>query len=204
MAKQKTHFFEHDNKWWLSVAAAARLCNVSEQTIQGWRARPNPPPYNAEIYGYDLDALGEWIRTEQIYKEARGGKYPYMPDMSRYGKSKGKTEKLTLPGGKQPPRQESQDDRLKRLKADALELKLKTEIGQYVLVDEVEMAMTTMISRVKTRLFALPAQLAKTFSMMTDPVTIQEKIDDELRIVLEGLSSDHTQGIDFSENENED
>ena len=212
----KDDFQIHDGVFYASIKLAAKICAVTPSTMTKWRTEDNPPPYNVELKMYPIRQLGEWSRREQIYKMGTGRGFPYLPDFTRYpdrvwksmrldriGEPKPKPV-LTMPGGDTPPAppvREDQKERYERLKADMMEFKIKKEIGTYVLADEVLLAMTSMVSRVKTRILALPSQLAPALANKTDTSDIQDYLEDELRISLEELNPDHTREIAFNESD---
>lgn len=210
----KEEFQKHNGVFYASIKLAAKICGVSVSTMTKWRDEDNPPPYNDSLKMYPIDQLGEWSRKEQIYKMGTGRSFPYLPDFTRYPervwKKMGmgkiniapppKTPVNMMPGAAyEPPRQEDQKERYDRLRADSMEFKIKKEMGQYVLADEVLLAMTSMVSRVKTRMLALPSQLAPALAGKTDPTDIQLYLDEELRISLEELDPDYSREIDFQE-----
>ena len=188
-----------DGSFYVTVKVASQLCGVGTQTLRNWRDRPSPPPYNKDIDMYPVIELGEWIRTEQIYKQGVGGTFPYKPDFTRYGDTIPVVMPGLMPGvaSPEPEKRESQKDRYDRLKADKLEIEINEKVGNLVLGDEVLLAMSSIISRVKTRILALPSQLAMTLSHKDDPVDIQDYMEDEIRIAMEELTPDWPREIDF-------
>lgn len=191
--------------FYITVKAASQLCGTSVQTCRNWRGRPNPPPFDDDLDMYPLKELGEWIRTEQIYRQGVGGKYPYKPDMSRYGDVQPSPVNM-MPGmtAPEPEKKESHADRYDRLKADKLEMELNAKAETFVLADEVLLAMSSMVSNVKTRLLAIPSQVADTLAQMSNPVEVQEYMEDEMHVALEGLTPDWTKEIDFDATDDED
>lgn len=192
--------------YYVTVKVAAQLCGTSAQTCRNWRDRPNPPPFNKELDMYPVIELGEWIRREQIYKKGVGGTFPWKPDMSRYGDEQPTSPVNMMPGitPVEPPKKESHSDRYDRLKADKLEMELNAKAETFVLADEVLLAMSSMVSNVKTRLLAIPSQVSDTLSQMSNPVEVQEYMEDEMYVALEGLTPDWTKEIDFDVTDDED
>lgn len=191
-----------DGKFYVSQKLACQLCDVAVQTLRGWRDRENPPPYNSEYDMFPVKELGQWIRTEQLYKRGRGNKFPYKPDLTRFDDYKPTT--VNMMPGLEPKVKESHSDRYDRLKADKMEMELNEKAGTFVLADEVLLAMSSMVSNVKTRLLAIPSQVANTLSLMNDPVKVQTFMEEELHIALEGLTPDWEREIDFDANDDED
>lgn len=188
--------------FYINTEAAAQLCGVTKVTIRAWRKQPKAPPYDEQMDMYNLSELGEWIRREQIYKRGKGGKFPYKPDMSRYGEPIVQPVAPVLPGMKAPPSlvKEDQDERVKRLRGDKIEMELQEKARTLVNADEVLMAMSSMASRVKTRLMSLPTSLAPAVTGKDDRTEVQSIIDKGVRAALDELSGDYRKEID-AENE---
>jgi len=182
--------------YYINTEAAAQLCGVAKTTVIAWRKQPNAPLYDDELKMYPLPELGKWIRGEQIYKKGKGGKFPWKPDMSRFPGSitsvKPTLSPVTmLPGmSSTPPIKEDQDDRVKRLRGDKLEMELRERAGELVNADELLIVMSSMMSRVKTRLMGLPTALASLVVGNTNRVEIQAMIEDRLYATLDELSTD--------------
>ena len=197
-----------DGRFYVTVKVASQLCGVGVQTMRNYRDRPNPPPYNKDKDMYPVIELGEWIRTEQIYKQGVGGTYPFKPDMSRFGDGIGKTDPTVnmMPGltAPEPVKKETQQERYERLRADKLEMEINAKAENFVLADEVLLAMSSMVSNVKTRLLAIPSQVASELAIKTDPVAVQEYLNEEMYIALESLTPDWTKEIEFGAEDDED
>ena len=184
--------------YFINTESAAQLCGVAKSTLIAWRKQPNAPPYDTKLKMYSLIELGEWIRTEQIYKRGKGGTFPWQPDMSRYPASAQPTPIQTqapvtiLPGmtAPEPIYDEDQDTRVKRLRGDKLEMEIQQKAGELVNADEVLIALSSMISRVKTRILSLPTSLAATVTGKTDRVEVQTMIEEKIHATLEELSAD--------------
>jgi len=194
-----------NGKFYVTTVVAAQLCGVSMQSLNSWRKRANPPPYDDQYELYPVDSLGEWVRTEQIYRKGVGGKYPWKPDMSRYGgKHVVTSTPVTMMPGMEPPVPEDQEERLKRLRADKLEMEIMQKAGMLILADEVTLAMSSMVTNVKSRLLGLPAETAETLALKTDAIEVQEYLDEEITIALEELTPDWTKEIDFEASDEDD
>lgn len=179
-----------------SVRVACALTGVSNPTMRSYLKKPNPPPYNADLQMYDMHKLGEWIRREQIYKKGAGGGYAYKPDMTRFGE---KPAPVTMPGVPVKPNKESKEDqevRYKRLRADKLEMEIAQKAGVLIFADEAMIAMTSMVSRVKTRLLSVPTSLAPLLVGKRDATEIQSTLEESIRAALEELSNDWREEID--------
>jgi hypothetical protein len=179
------HLHITNGRFYVTVEVAAQLCGVTVQSLYRWRTMPDPPPFH-EKYGYPLKKLGEWIRKEQIYKKGKGGSFPWKPDMSRFGED---TSEPSLPG-LTPKRKESQKDRLDRLRGDKMEMDLQIKAGKLVVAEDVEIAMASMVSRVKTRLLSIATQLAPIITGKSDQFDVQADIEESVRDALQELSSD--------------
>ena len=195
-----------NGSFYVNVEAAAQLCNVGKSTILAWRKQPKAPPYDDKLKMYNLHELGQWIRTEQIYKRGVGGVYKYKPDFTRFtvkGTNRPVDDPVTiLPGVPEKPsiQLEDQDERVKRLRGDKLEMELQEKAGTLVNADDVLIAMSSMASRVKTRLMSLPTSLAPVVTGKEDRVEVQSIIDKGIRAALDELSGDYRKEIE-AENE---
>ncbi len=161
----------------VSVDIAAQICGVTHATMLNWRKQPNPPPYNQSHDLYPLTELGDWIRTQQIFKAGKGGSYPWKPDMSRFGPV------TSLPGTEK----ETQKDRVERLRGDKIQMELEEKAGRLVNADEVEIAWSNILSRVKMRILSVPMVVSPTVSGISDENEISVVIENEIREALEEL-----------------
>lgn len=182
--------------YYVNTEAAAQLCGVAKTTLIAWRKQPNAPMYDTELKMYSVPELGDWIRGEQIYKRGKGGAFPWKPDMTRYPMHSIDRHKSTpvaiLPGMEQPviERDEDAETRVKRLRGDKLEMEIQQRAGELVDADELLIVLSSMISRVKTRILSLPTSLAATVTGKTDRVEVQSMIEEKIHATLEELSTD--------------
>ena len=172
------------------MESAAQMCGVSKSTMIQWRKQPNTPPYNDDVGMYPATDLGDWIRTEQIFKKGKGGALKWLPPLSRFPSSNKPTSVTMLPGMDEPPDREDPDDRIKRLRGDKLEMELQERAGELVNADELLIALSSMVSRVKMRILSLPTALASTVTGMTDRVEVQTIIEEKIHAALDELSVD--------------
>lgn len=186
-----------DGSYYLNAESVAQICGCAKTTLFGWRKQPNAPPYNEDLKMYPAKELGEWIRSELVYRKGRGGAYPWTPPIQDHPhytppiNRKSSTPVTILPGMKQPDEyREDQDERVKRLRGDKLEMEIQQKAGELVNADEVLIVLSSMISRVKTRILSLPTILANTVVSMTDPVEAQLFIEERVHATLDELSSD--------------
>ncbi len=170
-----------DGKYHVTADLAAQICGVTKITLTNWRQRSNPPPFDDKSKLYELDALGDWVRTKQIYKKGKGGSYPWKPIND--------PTPVTMPGMAKPLK-EDQEERYKRLRADKLEMEIQEKAGDLVFADEVMIAMTAMVSRVKTRMLSVATSIAPLINVKMKAVAIEQIIEAEIRIALEELSPD--------------
>lgn len=180
--------------YYVNTEVAAQLCGVAKTTIIAWRKQPNAPPYDDELKMYSMPELGDWIRDHQIYKRGKGGKFPWKPDMSRFpGHQPTPTHVTILPGMQRrdeiSPR-EDQDERVKRLRGDKLEMEIRERAGELVDGDEMLIVLSSMLSRVKTRLLGLPSIIAAGIVGNSNRVEVQAIIEDKMYIALDELSID--------------
>lgn len=187
--------------FYVSTEAAAQICGVAKTTMIAWRKMPNAPDYDTDLRMYALTALGEWVRGEQIYKRGKGSAFPWKPDMSRFPSSEQpsfSTPVTILPGmiASEPVIKEDQETRVKRLRGDKLEMEIQQKAGELVNADEVLIVLSSMISRVKTRILSLPTALAATVTGKTDRVEVQAIIEDKIHATLEELSTDPLTDMD--------
>ena len=182
--------------YYINTEAAAQLCGVAKTTLIAWRKQPDAPIYDTELKMYALPDLGDWIRGEQIYKRGKGGVFPWKPDISRFpGTTSVKPTSPTvtiLPGMSRPddlPLHEDQDERVKRLRGDKIEMELQEKAGELVNGDEVVIVLSSMLSRVKTRLMGLPSSLAAAVTGKLDRIEVQAIIEDKLYSTLDELST---------------
>jgi hypothetical protein len=179
------------------------MAGVSQQSLIKYKHRENPPPCGDDNL-YPVKEFGDWIRSEQIYAAGRGNVYPHFPDLSRYPDRLLKAYKTptnnAMPG-MEPPVIEDQDTRYKRLRGDKLEMDIQERAKSLVKMDEMLLAISSMVSRVKTRFLAIPSQLALTLADMTDPSEIQDYLKSEFYVVIEELSNDPRDEIDFGDDD---
>ena len=179
--------------YYVNTEAAAQFCGVAKTTMIAWRKQPNAPTYDNDLKMYPLPELGEWVRREQIYKRGKGGAFPWKPDMSRFpGHQQPQPTVTMLPGmtAPEPEYKEDAETRVKRLRGDKLEMEIQQRAGELVNADEVLIALSSMVSRVKTRILSLPTSLAATITGKTDRVEVQSIIEDKIHATLEELSTD--------------
>ena len=181
----------------MNTESAAQLFGVAKSTVIQWRKQPNSPIYDDELGMYSVIELGNWVRQEQIFKKGKGGVLTWLPDISRFPGHNDPTPVTMLPGmdDNEPPYREDPDDRIKRLRGDKLEMELQERAGELVNADELLIALSSMISRVKMRILNLPTSLASTVTGMTDRVEVQTMIEDKVHAALEELSTDPLQEI---------
>lgn len=198
-----------DGKHYVDKTLAALACGIGVQTLNQYRNRENPPPFDGEHKMYPLKELGEWMRAELMFRKAQGGKPKFKDLFRKHGyihQDDLQSAQITgLPGvdGNEGDffLNEDQDVRYKRLRADQLEVKIAESAGQLIPVDEVSIAMTEMVTRVKMKLMSLPTSLSPLISGKDNPIEIQEIIEERVRAALEELSGDWKTEI---ENANED
>jgi hypothetical protein len=188
-----------DGKHYVDKTLASVICNIGIQTLNNYRNREDPPPYDAETRMYPLKELGDWMREFLMFRAAQGGKPRYKDLFRRRGYVHQDDLTATgitgLPGmeGAEFELTEDQDIRLKRLRADALEVKLEESVGNLIPLEDVTMAFTEISTRVKMKLLSLPSSLSPLITGKDDPVEVQEIIEQRVRAVLEELSSDWRQ-----------
>ena len=178
--------------YYLNAESAAQFCGVSKSTMIAWRKQPDTPIFNDDVGMYSAIELGEWIRTRQIYRKGKGGTYPWLPDISDFPAShRPAPVAISLPGMESTHSyDEDMDERIKRLRGDKLEMELQERAGELVNADEVLIALSSMISRVKMRILSLPQALASTVTGMTDRIEVQTIIEDKIHASLDELSAD--------------
>ena len=185
--------------YYVNTEAAAQLCGVAKTTVIAWRKQPNAPTYDNELKMYPLPELGEWVRGEQIYKRGKGGAFPWKPDMSRFpSPAPSSSPPVTILPGMERPEPEYNEDaetRVKRLRGDKLEMEIQQRAGELVDADELLIVLSSMISRVKTRILSLPTALAATVTGNTDRVQVQAMIEEKIHATLEELSTDPMQDL---------
>lgn len=182
-----------ENRAFVSSTLAAQIVGVTVQSLTNYKKRVNPPPYDPMVKMYPLDELGDWIRREQIYMKGKGGNYPFKPDFTRYDDHVEQT--FLLPGMED----ESQKERYERLRGDKLEMEIQEKAGKLVDVDLVHEAMTSMVSRVKTRLLSIPTHLAPVVTSIEDRYEVQTQIDNAVKTALEELSADYNEVVENDE-----
>lgn len=183
--------------FYVNVEAAAQICGVSTTTMHRWRKQPDAPPFDDKLKMYPLTGLGDWVRKVQPYRRGNGGSYEWCPPLEDHPyyvkpKTRNSSPVVMLPG-MEPPEPEFNEDyetRIKRLKGDELQMKLNERAGELVNADELLISLSSMISRVKTRLLSLPTALAVTVTGKVDRVEVQAMIEDKLHAALEELSTD--------------
>jgi len=173
-----------DGKTYISPELTALLCDTTTVSLRNWRAQENPPPYNVELDMYPAQELGLWIRKEMIFKRGRGGSYPNLPDLSRI------PPHLVTVTSSTPTTKSDAEIRLKTLQADKVEIELKQMAGELVPLEEVAGALSSMVSRIKTKLLRLPSALAPMIAGMTDTHEVQKHMERGVREALEELSQD--------------
>jgi phage terminase Nu1 subunit (DNA packaging protein) len=177
MARSKEYVEIKDGVFYVHADLAAQIFGITVQTLYQWKSQPEPPPFNEELNKYPLTEIGDWIRNKQIHRTGKGGSKPW--------KSLDAVERR-LPG----MTVEDQKVRLERLRADKLQIEIDTITGKLVEVDEVTIAMTSMVSRVKTRLLSIPTSIAPVITGVEDMYEVQEEIEKSILVALEELSSD--------------
>lgn len=175
-----------DGKTYISPELVALLCDTTTVSLRNWRGQENPPPYNVELDMYPAQELGLWIRKEMIFKRGRGGSYPNLPDLSRIP-----SHLVTaLPSSSTMTTKSDAEIRLKTLQADKVEIELKQMSGELISLDEVTGALSSMVSRIKTKLLRLPSALAPMIVGIPDTHEVQKRMERGVREALEELSQD--------------
>lgn len=186
--------------YYVNTEAAAQLCGVSKTTVIAWRKQPNAPTYDNDLKMYPLPELGDWMRGEQIYKRGKGGAFTWKPDMSRFPSSAQllPSPVTILPGMEKPEvnHDEDAETRVKRLRGDKLQMEIQERAGELVDADEMLIVLSSMISRVKTRILSLPTALAATVTGNTDRVQVQSMIEEKIHATLEELSTNPMQDLE--------
>lgn len=189
MPKQTRRFQIIDGRHYVDKVVAAEMLGINEQTLINYRRKPDPPPYNSDLMMYPVGEFCKWMRETYMFKTGKGGAPQFGDLFVRNGYvPKSVASPTLLPG--MTDTSEDQDTRLKRLKADKMEIELQKITGELIPVDDVSIALSEMLSRVKMKILALPTSLSPLISGKQDPVEIQEIIDDNVRSALEELSSD--------------
>ena len=198
MQRLSRRFKVIEGSHYIDKTAAADLLGVSEQTLGNYRRRPNPPPFNEELMMYPMRELGVWMREHFMFISGKGGAHKYRDLFKKNGYvPKEDVAPVLLPGMANPD--EDQDTRLKRLKADKAEIELKKMTAELIPVDEIEIAMSEMLSRVKMKILSLPTSISPLISGKQNPIEIQEVIEKNVRSALEELSGDWKAELDDEE-----
>jgi phage terminase Nu1 subunit (DNA packaging protein) len=147
--------------------------------------QPDPPPFDQNIGMFQAKLLGIWINQKLPLRRGKGGSYPYLPDLSA----------LPLAPRAAPISGEAVDRvlaeaRLATAKANMAEMDEAVMRGKLIQMDQVESALMLMVSRVKTRLLGIPTSLAPVVTGLTNPVEVQQRLNDRIREALEHLSVD--------------
>lgn len=176
------------------------MAGTTPETLRNWAKAPqNPLKYRRNL-GYELEYFGKFMRNVQIFKEGRAGRLEWLPDMAANGFVHQTDVSYHLPGS-EPDKIENQKVRYDRLRADALEIKIRKEAGELIEVETVNLAMTSMITRVKTQLMTW----ARTVSDHIHELTLEEKklhIEKSIRSILSELSVNYGKELDvFEEDE---
>lgn len=193
---KKKNIVEQDGRYYVTQDVAAQMCGVSKQTWLSWRKQPDPPPYDTDKELTNIVELTNWIRQYQVYKKGRGGTYPYRPDPEKYDDFK--PVKVHVPGF-DLPEEEDQDIRLKRLRADKLQIEIDVTCGHLVNADEAQMAMSAIFSRVKTRILSLPQSIATIVVGKSDRIEIQDLIEDKVQVALSELANNPLKALGENE-----
>jgi hypothetical protein len=177
-----------DNVPYLDLEGAAALCNVTTQTMRNWMRTKNPPPTAKQFEQptFPLEELGEWTRREQIYKMSRGGAYPYMPDMSRFGVTAlppsidgaGETQIVTKAGA---------ETAVKVAQAEKLNIEIAQMRSELVSARAVEQSLSEANSLVKTRLMNIPVKLAPLVVNIDDVQDARALLESHVHEVLTEL-----------------
>jgi len=80
------------------------------------------------------------------------------------------------------------DDRIKKGRANRLEIQNKILTRDLIPLEEVRRDVTRAFTELKTQLLVIPRRLGHSLAAETDPVTIEERIDAEIVSVLENAS----------------
>jgi len=182
-----------DGTAYVSARVAAQICSASMASLISWRKQPDPPPYDDDLEMYPCVALGDWIRQRQIFRHGRGNAKSWAPDFEANGYFKRGTASKSNPD-------EDQEERLRRLRADKLEMEIQEYAGTLVVADHVLITMTAMASRVKTRIMSIPTTAAAQLVGKTSRTDIQEVLMKQVRAALEELSGDW-RDVDESEDD---
>lgn len=178
-----------DGRHYVDKTVAAEMLGINEQTLINYRRKADPPPYNSDLMMYPVGDFCKWMRETYMFKTGKGGAPQYGDLFARNGYvPKSTAAPVLLPGMANPD--EDQDTRLKRLKADKAEIELKKITGELIPVDEIEIAMSEMLSRVKMKILSLPTSISPLISGKQNPIEIQEVIEKNVRSALEELSGD--------------
>lgn len=202
-----------DGVHYIDKLLAAELAGITPQTLNNYRSKENPPPYHSEYKMYPLKQFGVWMREHLMFRAAQGGKSKYKELFRQRGyihrsEISGTDSKIIggLPGmdGVEIDITEDQDVRLKRLRADKLELEIRTRAGELIEADSVEIAFAEMISRTKMKLLGLPTSMSPLITGKDDTIEIQAIIEERVRAALEELAGDWRTEIDDEEVEEEE
>jgi phage terminase Nu1 subunit (DNA packaging protein) len=164
---------------------ACVLLDVTDVTLRKWMTQADPPPFDADIGMYPLRDLGRWVWEKKPLKNGRGGGFPYVFDISKLP-NKGKAPSAE-PAPDTASRLES-EARLAAAKADIAEMDRDGKRGTLIEADKVQSALTLMVTRVKSRLLRIPSSLAPMITGLTNPIEVQEKLNDRIREALEQLA----------------
>lgn len=193
MAKRGRPFtYDHS-----AISAVAAGLQVSTTAVGKWVRRPDWPfgPHGP----WDLAKVAEWRST--TLDDARGGRAghvgPIEPGDDDEPAGEGKAFPVIVPTGDphidsimatmRPTLQAKLRGEIERGKRTALE----NAITQRGLIDrhEVEKGWTARVIAVRSRLLALPKQLAADLAMRTE-VEVEELLDRELRAVCESFAAE--------------
>jgi hypothetical protein len=83
--------------------------------------------------------------------------------------------------------------RLLRAKADLRELKLATERGQLVAIQDIEASVTDLVLTTKARIMAIPPRMAAELVGETSPVMIHAKLEKACKEALSYLARSHSE-----------
>lgn len=122
----------------------------------------------------------------KLYDSEQALKLVFLPDIENELKTKITVEQAPDHAGGYDGTVD--ENRIKRAKAEKLELELSEKRGELVAVEDIVKEVRKEYNFVRTNLLSIPSKAARSLSIVDDPALIQEKLDFYINDVLKALT----------------
>ena len=153
----------------LTMAAAAIMANVSEQTFMKWRNQPEPPP-RLDDGSYSARAYGLWLSEHRGKKRAGRPSSPETVDVK------------------------NAETRLKVAQAEKVERENRVAEGELISVEDAMSTWQDILMRVRGRILKLPTSLAPILVGKDDVHEVQQILKETCHDALAEASEDWRDG----------